>query len=226
MTAGRVQVNGAPAALVTRVGPDDEVRVDGRPVSPVAQVGIWLVHKPAGVVCTARDERGRRTILELARERGIEVRVFPVGRLDLDTTGLLLLTNDGELAFRLAHPSHGVEKEYEARVAGPLPEPTLERLRTGVELEDGWTSPCRVEQEHGAGTTRIRLVLHEGRKRQVRRMLAAVGAPVLALHRVRVGPIRLGALPPGELRPATAGERAALRAAAGSDPEPFPERAT
>jgi len=226
VTAGRVQVNGARAALATRVGPEDEVCVDGRPVAPVSQVGVWLLHKPAGVVCTARDERGRRTVLDLARERGIAVRVFPVGRLDLETTGLLLLTNDGGLAFRLTHPSHGVEKEYEAQVAAPLPEATLERLRTGVELEDGPTSPCEVEQERAAQTTRLRLVLHEGRKRQVRRMLAAVGAPVLTLHRVRVGPIRLGALPPGELRAATADERAALRAAAGLDSEPSPERAT
>lgn len=215
IAAGRVLVNGEPAHFGLRIGPGDRVELDGRPIEPEAPGGVWLLHKPAGVLSTARDERGRETVLDLARRHGIRVRVFPVGRLDLDTTGLLLLSSDGELAFRLTHPSWGVEKEYEAGVEAVLPEAVLERLRAGIELEDGCTAPCAVQQEMHAGGARLRLVLHEGRKRQVRRMLAAVGAPVRHLHRVRVGPVRLGDLPPSGLRPATAAEEAALRAAVG-----------
>jgi 23S rRNA pseudouridine2605 synthase len=211
--AGRVRVNGAPAALGMRVGPGDAVLLDGSRVTPETAGGVWLLHKPAGYVCTASDERGRPTVLDLAREKGLRGRLFPVGRLDLDTTGLLLLTNDGELAFRLTHPSHGVEKEYEARIAGPLPADSVARLRAGIELDDGPTSPCRVDQESCAPGALVRLVLHEGRKRQVRRMLAAVGAAVAGLRRVRVGPIQLGDLQPGALRAATDEELAALHAA-------------
>jgi len=217
VVGGRVLVNGAPAALGTRIGPGDVVLVDGRPVAPSAPQGVWILHKPAGYVCTADDERGRPTVLDLARQLGRRERLFPVGRLDLDTTGLLLLTTDGALAFGLTHPSHGVEKEYEAIIGQPLAAEALDRLRDGVEIEDGRTAPCRVEQEPCEGGARVRLVLHEGRKRQVRRMLAAVGSPVRSLHRVRVGPLELGDLPRGTLREATADEVAALRAAAGLD---------
>jgi pseudouridine synthase len=177
---------------------------------------VWLLHKPAGVLCTASDELGRRTVFDLARGSGLTMRLFAVGRLDMDTTGLLLLTNDGALGYRLTHPSQGVEKEYEATIGARLPESDLERLRHGLVLEDGPTAPCAVTQEIAPqGGVRVRLVLHEGRKRQVRRMLAAVGAPVVDLHRVRIGSLCLGDLPVGEMRPATPPEIEALQAACG-----------
>jgi 23S rRNA pseudouridine2605 synthase len=215
VAAGRVRVNGETAHFGMRVGPGDRVLVDETEVVAQPAGEIWLLHKPAGTVSTARDERGRPTVFDLARRHGIRARLFSVGRLDLETTGLLLLTNDGDLAFRLTHPSHGVEKEYEARIERPLDDSALDKLRTGLDLEDGRTAPCDASQEVRRGETTVRLVLHEGRKRQVRRMLFALGAPVISLHRVRVGPVRLGDLRPGELRPATEAERAALRAAAG-----------
>jgi pseudouridine synthase len=214
--AGRVRVNDAPGELGTRVQAGDVVRVDGRVARPEARGAVWLLHKPRGVLSAARDARGRPTVLDLARRAGIRVRLFPVGRLDLDTTGLLLLTNDGDLAHRLLHPSWEVEKEYEARIAAPLDEPALRALRRGIDLEDGPTAPAQVRQVRRGGAVIVRLVLHEGRKRQVRRMLAAVGAPVQALHRVRVGPLRLGRLAPGELRPLLPAERAALETSLGS----------
>jgi pseudouridine synthase len=219
ITAGRVQVNGDRGELGTQVGPADTVTVDGEVVHPERRAGVWVLHKPAGVLCASRDERGRRTVIGIARDAGLQMRLFSVGRLDLETTGLLLLTNDGALAHRLTHPSRGVEKEYEAIVAAPLPEPSLERLRRGLVLDDGPTHPCTAGQEpQPSGKTLVRLILHEGRKRQARRMLAAVGSPVLALHRVRIGNLRLGTLPAGALRPASAAEIDALEAASAQDP--------
>jgi 23S rRNA pseudouridine2605 synthase len=198
--AGRVRVNGEAAHFGMRVGAHDRVTVDEAPVTPPSQRVVWMLHKPGGVVCTADDPQGRATVLELAERHGVGQRVFPIGRLDLDTTGLLLLTNDGSLSHRLTHPSMGVEKEYEATVEHAVSELKLERLRAGVELEDGRSAPCRVQAERRAARHIVRLVVHEGRKRQVRRMLAAVGHPVLKLHRVRVGPLRLGTLEAGQLR--------------------------
>jgi 23S rRNA pseudouridine2605 synthase len=215
VAAGRVRVNGETAHFGMRIGAADTVLVDDRRVEPEPRGDVWLLHKPAGSVSTARDERGRPTVFDLARRAGLQARLFSVGRLDLETTGLLLLTNDGDLAFRLTHPSHGVEKEYEARIERGLDSAALAALAAGLDLEDGRTAPCQASQERRGADVVVRLVLHEGRKRQVRRMLAAVGAPVLALHRVRVGPVLLGDLRPGELRPATETERAALWAAAG-----------
>jgi 23S rRNA pseudouridine2605 synthase len=214
--AGRVAVNAAPGQLGTRVQDGDAVTLDGRRVERESSAGVWLLHKPAAMLCTASDEFGRRTVFDLARAAGLEMRLFAVGRLDMDTTGLLLLTNDGALGYRLTHPSQGVEKEYEATIATRLSETALEHLRGGVELEDGPTAPCAVTQEARAGGgALVRLVLHEGRKRQVRRMLQAVGAPVQALHRVRIGSLRLGDLGLGQLRPATPAEIAALQAESG-----------
>ena len=215
IASGRVQVNGRAGVLGDRIGPDDQVTVDGRSVRPQVSGSVWMLHKPRGVVCTADDAWGRPTVLDLVRRLGIAERVFPVGRLDLDTTGLLLLTNDGELALRLTHPAWGVEKEYEATVAEPLAAAELERLRRGITLADGPTSPCTATQEPQGAETRVRLVLHEGRKRQVRRMLEALGHPVLRLHRVRVGPLGLGDLSEGTLRLLRADEVRALSAAAG-----------
>jgi 23S rRNA pseudouridine2605 synthase len=220
IAAGRVRVNDAPAHFGMRIGPGDRVTLDGRAVESRATGTVWMLHKPAGVLCAARDPAGRPTVLDVVRRAGVTGRVFTVGRLDFDTTGLLLVTDDGDLAFRLMHPSHGVEKEYVARITAPLSATALVHLRSGIELDDGPTAPCRAEQTPVAGGALVRLVLHEGRKRQVRRMLAALGAPVVTLHRERVGPLVLGDLVAGAVRPLTAGEVAALRRAADAQPAP------
>src|ERR671931_1756669 len=169
--AGRVLVNGEPGQLNTFVGARDRVELDGRRVRLQPLVYV-LLHKPAGVVTTARDPQGRPTVVELVAH---ESRVVPVGRLDADTTGALLLTNDGPLAHRLAHPRYEVEKVYEAEVEGVPDDDALSRLREGVVLDDGRTAPARVRR---LGPSRVELALHEGRKHQVKRMLAAVGHPV------------------------------------------------
>jgi 23S rRNA pseudouridine2605 synthase len=213
--AGRVRVGGAVAKLGDRADPwRDAVTLDGEPLRPQRHV-TWMLHKPRGVISSARDPEGRATVVELVPER--EARVFPVGRLDRDSEGLLLLTNDGLLAHALLHPSHEVEREYEVMVRGaPSPE-TLARLARGVRLDDGWTAPGRVAQvrrDSRGETTRFRLTLHEGRKRQIRRALELLGHPVRELVRVRFGPLRLGALPRGAARRLDAAERRALEALA------------
>ncbi|MGH9062950.1 MAG: pseudouridine synthase [Acidimicrobiales bacterium] len=212
--AGRVTVNGLPAQLGQRVDPDaDRVAVDGRPVGVRPDLVYYLLNKPTGVITTASDPAGRPRVLDLVPAHP---RVFPVGRLDADTEGLLVLTNDGELAQHLTHPSFGVEKEYLAEVEGtPLPG-VLRQLRQGVALDDGRTSPAKVGVV-GPGT--LRLVLHEGRNRQVRRMCAAVGHPVRRLVRTRIGPIVDRSLGPGQWRQLTVDEvRSLSRAVAGSAP--------
>jgi 23S rRNA pseudouridine2605 synthase len=193
----------------------DRVTVDGRRVEPVQEHQYLVLHKPVGVVVTARDPQGRPTVLDLVREAGAR-RLFPVGRLDAATTGLLLLTDDGDLANRLAHPRHKVAKEYVALVAGVPGERDLRALRAGVELEDGLTLPAEVELLGSArGLSRVRLVIREGRNWQVRRMLEAVGHPVRDLARTGFGQLRLGRLRPGGWRRLRPPELAALRAAAG-----------
>jgi 23S rRNA pseudouridine2605 synthase len=201
--AGRVTVNGAAAELGTLVSDGDDVRVDGRPVQ-VQETMVVLLHKPAGVVTTAHDPQGRPTVVDLVPT---PVRLFPVGRLDRETTGLLLLTNDGALADRVMHPRHGVRKTYVARVAADPGAPVLERLRRGVELDDGPTAPAEVRL---AGPGRVEITIHEGRNRQVRRMLAAVGHPARGLHRSAYGGLELGDLAPGEWRELTDAEVEAL----------------
>ena len=202
--AGRVRVNGAPGELNTVVGRHDVVEVDGDRVQRQRLAHV-LLHKPAGVVTTARDPQGRRTVVDLVPD---EPRVVPVGRLDADTTGALLLTNDGDLAHRLAHPRYGVPKVYEAEVEGsPSPE-ALARLRGGVELDDGVTAPAGARR---LGPGRIELTLHEGRKHQVKRMCEAVGHPVRHLHRSRYAGLDLEGLESGESRELTADEVGALR---------------
>jgi 23S rRNA pseudouridine2605 synthase len=191
--AGRVRVNGEPGQLNTFVQARDRVEVDGSPVAR-QRLAYVLLHKPAGVVTTARDPQGRPTVVDRV---GHEIRVVPVGRLDADTTGALLLTNDGPLAHRLAHPRYGVEKVYAAEVEGDPDEPALERLRDGVELEDGRTAPAKVRR---LGPGRIELTLHEGRNRQVKRMCEAVGHPVRRLHRSAYAGLTLGGLEPGAWR--------------------------
>jgi 23S rRNA pseudouridine2605 synthase len=202
--AGRVTVNGEPGELNTFVASRDRVEVDGRPaeLQPRAYV---LLHKPAGVVTTARDPQGRRTVVDLVDHAS---RVVPVGRLDLDTTGALLLTNDGELAHMLAHPRYEVEKVYEAEVEGDPSDEALQDLRRGVELDDGLTAPAQARR---LGPGRVELVLHEGRKHQVKRMLAAVGYPVTSLHRSRYAGLTLEGLEPGAWRELEPSEVTRLR---------------
>jgi 23S rRNA pseudouridine2605 synthase len=191
--AGRVTVNGETGQLNTVVGARDRVEVDGEEVQR-QRLRYVLLHKPAGVVTTARDPQGRPTVVALVPG---EPRVVPVGRLDADTTGALLLTNDGQLAHRLAHPRYGVEKTYVAEIDGDADEATLQRLRDGIELDDGVTAPARARR---LGRGRVELVLHEGRKHQVKRMLAAVGRPVAKLHRSRYAGLTLEGLEPGASR--------------------------
>jgi 23S rRNA pseudouridine2605 synthase len=203
--ARRVLVNGEPGALNTFVQSGDRVEVDGRPVAP-QRLAYVLLHKPAGVVTTASDPHGRPTVVDLVPR---EPRVVPVGRLDADTTGALLLTNDGPLAHRLAHPRYEVEKVYEAEVDGEPSDEALRQLAEGVELDDGRTAPARVRR---LGPSRVELALHEGRKHQVKRMLDAVGHPVVRLHRSRYAGLGLGGLEPGAWRALGEGEVAGLRA--------------
>ena len=208
---GRVLVNGERGQLNTFVESRDRVQVDGRDVA-LQPLAYLLLHKPAGVVTTARDPQGRRTVVELVPS---EPRVVPVGRLDAGTTGALLLTNDGPLAHRLAHPRYGVEKVYEASVEGDPGDAALRRLRDGVELEDGRTAPARARR---LGPGRVELTIHEGRNRQVRRMLEAVGHPVVRLHRSTYAGLTLGGLEPGAWRELSAAEVAALRGPAAPGP--------
>lgn len=206
--AGRVQVNGAPGELNTVVGKRDVVEVDGRRVER-QRLAYVLLHKPIGVVTTASDPQGRQIVVELVPP---EPRVVPVGRLDVLTSGALLLTNDGDLAHRLAHPRYGVPKVYEADVEGRPSEEALGRLRDGVELDDGVTSPAGVRL---LSPSRVEITLHEGRNRQVRRMCEAIGHPVRGLRRTRYADLDLEGLAPGEWRELTKAEVAALRAGVG-----------
>jgi 23S rRNA pseudouridine2605 synthase len=221
ISSGRVTVNDEVAALGRRVDPArDRVAVDGVPVVLDDTLVHWLLNKPADYVSTAHDPQGRHTVLDLVPR---EPRVFSVGRLDRDTEGLLVLTNDGELAQLLTHPSHGVEKEYTAVVEGTPSAGALRALRTGVELEDGPACAVRVGSVRSAGTSAgtsaVTIVVKEGRKRMVRRMLAEVGHPVVRLVRTRIGPLRDARLAPGEWRVLTGDEVRALYAAALDRPE-------
>ena len=213
IAAGRVRVGGTVVTDPARdVDDAAEVEVDGHAVAPEPRE-VWVVNKPAGVVSTASDTHGRPIVTELVES---ERRLYPVGRLDAATTGLMLLTNDGELANRLTHPRYGVARVYRARVApAPVPEAALRRLREGVELDDGRTRPASVRQrEPGV----LELTITEGRKRQVRRMCEAVGHPVEELERVAFGPLRLGSLAVGAARRLTPAEVERVRKAAESGP--------
>jgi 23S rRNA pseudouridine2605 synthase len=208
--AGRVTVGGEVVRDPARdVGEQDAIAVDGRGVSLERRRLVYALNKPAGYVSTVKDPQGRPTVVSLVSSRE---RLYPVGRLDADTTGLLLLTNDGELAHQLTHPSFEVPRVYRAQVRnGPVHEQALRRLREGVTLEDGVTAPARARR---LAPDRVEIVLHEGRKRQVRRMLDAVGHPAVRLERVAFGPLRLGELPLGKHRLLKAAEVEQLRRAA------------
>lgn len=198
---GRVEVNGE---IVTemgcKVGPEDEVRVDGE-VAKQAKLHYVLMNKPKGVVTTLSDPQRRPTVAKLLPDLGVALK--PVGRLDMDSEGLLLFTNDGELAARLTHPRYGVEKEYVVLVEGDIDERGLERLRKGVHIEGGKTAPAKVRKgrfDPKRGTSRLEITLHEGRNRQIRQMTDAVGHRVVDLRRVRIGPLRLRDMAPGMCR--------------------------
>ncbi|CAN5606951.1 pseudouridine synthase [soil metagenome] len=215
IAAGRVRVNGDVAVLGRRVDAEvDEVTVDGVPVGVAPGLVHYLLNKPSGVVSTASDPQGRQTVVQLVPA---DPRVFPVGRLDLDTEGLLVLTNDGGLTERLTHPRHGVEKEYLAAVEGEPTRATLRRLREGVDLDDGPTAPAKVTLVE---PNLLRITSHEGRNRQVRRMAVAVGHPVQRLVRTRIGPITDRRLAPGAWRALARDEVQALERAAATSPGP------
>jgi 23S rRNA pseudouridine2605 synthase len=199
VTSGRVSVDGERVVDPARDVEDrNDVRVDGRPIGRERHE-YYLVNKPVGVVSTAHDPEGRRKVTDLVPSAA---RLYPVGRLDADTSGLILVTNDGELANRLMHPSFEVRKTYRARVQGAVAETALERLRSGVMLEDGPTAPASASVlARRARDTVLELTIHEGRKRQLRRMCEAVGNPVIELERTRFGPLELGALSRGDFRP-------------------------
>jgi 23S rRNA pseudouridine2605 synthase len=211
IAGGRVTVNGQTARLGRRIDPEhDEVVVDGTPVGLRSGMVHYLLNKPRGVVTTADDPQGRPTVLGLVPD---EPRVFPVGRLDMDTEGLLLITNDGDLAHRLTHPSFGVDKEYIAHVEGEPSRRSVRQLREGVELDDGVTAPAQASL---VSPSIVRLVIHEGRNRQVRRMCEAIGHPVQRLVRTRIGPLADRKLKPGAWRPLTNDELRALERAVGA----------
>jgi 23S rRNA pseudouridine2605 synthase len=210
IAAGRVTVDGATVTDPARdVSGGEAIAVDGERLGSAPRRVVYALNKPAGVVSTAHDTHGRPTVVDLVPTG---TRLYPVGRLDADTTGLILLTNDGELANRLTHPRFEVPKTYRAKVAnGPVAEAALRALREGVELDDGRTAPARVR---AVRPDVLELTIHEGRKRQVRRMCEAVGHPVRALRRVRFGPLELGDLAAGGHRRLTAAEVERLRGAA------------
>jgi 23S rRNA pseudouridine2605 synthase len=214
ITAGKVKVNGVVVTeLGTKVDPqNDRIEVNGEPIKLEEKVYI-LLNKPIGVVSTASDPQGRKTVVDLV---GIEQRVYPVGRLDLDTSGLLIMTNDGELANGLMHPRHEIDKTYRAWVKGIVTGEKAKQLAKGVELEDGPTAPAKVRiLETGPDETLLEITIHEGRNRQVRRMCEAIGHPVKSLHRTQVAFLKLGRLRYGEMRHLTPGEVERLYAVAG-----------
>jgi len=226
IASGAVRVNGGrPPTSGMLVDPEsDRITVDGRAVRPATVHRYVMLNKPLGVITTSKDESSRTTVLDVIGEEGrLGHRLFPVGRLDADSTGLLLLTDDGDLAYRLTHPRFKVAKEYEVVVAGELGSRDLQALRSGVKLDDGMTAPAEVEVLRStkggldSGRSELRVVIREGRHRQVRRMIQAAGHKVLGLRRTSFGPLRLGRLKAGGWRVLSAGEIAALRRATDRD---------
>jgi len=213
-----VAVNGEVTTdLSLGIEPGDRVTFKGHEVRPAEKPAILILNKPVGVVCSVSDPHNPSTVMQFV-PRGLRNTVKPVGRLDKQSTGLLILTNDGDLAYRLTHPSREIEKTYEAVVAGRVPDDSLGKLRVGVLLEDGMTAPAKVSRlryDSRTNRTTLELRIHEGRNRQVRRMCEAVGNRVQMLKRTHVGPISLMGLPEGEIRAATVQEERRLRAAVG-----------
>ena len=218
MAEGRVTVDGRLVKeMGTKIDPEDAVvALDGRTVRLPESHTYVILNKPRGVLSTAHDHRGRRTVVDLLPAKWRRARLYPVGRLDLDSDGLILMTNHGELAHRLMHPRFRHEREYRVTVSAKPDQDALARLNRGIELEDGVTAPATVELLEGNGpATELRVVLREGKKRQIRRMLSACGLRALRLRRVRLGGIELGELTPGQARELNAGERRRLLATVG-----------
>jgi 23S rRNA pseudouridine2605 synthase len=210
---GRVKVNGEPVEdFRHQVNPEtDRISLNGRPIELRRRQTIYLmVNKPEGIITTTSDERGRRTVLDILPERYRRLRLYPVGRLDKDSTGLVILTNDGELTYRLTHPRYEHEKEYLIQIEGSLKPEEKRKLEKGIELEDGMTYPLVVREIRNSTPFNYSITTHEGRKRQVRRMLANLGYRVLALKRIRMGSLNLGNLREGATRELTAAEIRAL----------------
>jgi len=212
--AGRVSVDGE---KVTSPGTSvdakrSRVTLDGRRVRPVPP-STYLLNKPRGILSTVSDPRGGRTVLDLAREAGLEGRLYPVGRLDKDSQGLILLSNEGDLAHRLLHPRFGVEKVYRVRINLPITKTQMRFFASGLPLSEGTTKPCRIAALRGRASYRV--ILTEGRKRQIRRMFECLNRRVIELTRVRLGSLKLGRLPEGEIRPLEKGELAGLKRAVG-----------
>ncbi len=211
---GRVQVNDEAISELARfIDTDsDRVTIDGRIVTVVVDRMILVINKPAGVLSTVSDDRGRKTVIALARESGFEERLFPVGRLDLDTTGILLLTNDGDLAYRLTHPRYKIEKRYLVTVEGLIEDSTLKSVRAGVDLGDYVSMPCTVELKgRSKNTSTLEIRLKEGKKRQIRRMFAESGHRVVELKRVALGDLEFNDLEQGDIRTLTDEEEFRIR---------------
>lgn len=206
---GRVAINGQVATLGAKADPEvDQVTLDGQPLAQKPKA-VWMLHKPPGVVTTKHDPQGRRTVMDLLSTDWQHL--YPVGRLDYDTSGLLLLTNEGDLAHQLAHPRHAVWKVYRATVNGPVDPAALDQLRQGIRLEEGMTAPAKVTVLKDGPVTELEIAIRQGWNRQIRRMTDAVGHPVLSLQRVAFGPLELGDLPPGSSRPLDEDEVSRLR---------------
>jgi len=212
--SGRVAVNGKRVdAPGTSINPaKHEVTLDGKPVERV-ESQTWLLNKPREILSAAKDARGGRTVVDLAREAGITERLYPVGRLDKNSRGLILLSNEGDLAHRLLHPRYGIEKTYRVKINLPVTKTQMRRFKSGIDLEDGRTRPCRIRPQHGRAIYEV--VLAEGRKRQIRRMFEALNRRVVDLQRVRMGPVSLGRLKEGEMRPLEPAELLRLKRAVG-----------
>lgn len=209
IAAGRVTINGKTAQIGAQADPArDEIMLDGKKILAPAQHVYIMLHKPKGVITSAHDPQGRKTVLDFFKgDEGVHpFRIFPVGRLDFDTSGLLLLTNDGDFAQRLTHPSNKIKKTYIARVRGTPDANALAALREGIDIEGRRTAPCEVELMKKGALTQLRITLHEGRNRQVRKMCDATGHPAISLKRIAVGVLRLGDLPSGAWRHLTAQE--------------------
>jgi 23S rRNA pseudouridine2605 synthase len=224
ITQGRVTVNGATVTeLGSKADPiQDEIRVDGRRIKPVERQRYILLNKPRGYITSRSDPQQRPTVIDLLRERGIRDYIYPVGRLDYDSEGLLLLTSDGDLAARLTHPRHGVAREYEVRVRGVPDRHSIGRLERGVVIDGQKTAPAEVRIRRTVGSSGgsqaiVSLVIHEGRSRQVRKMCDAIGHPVVRLRRIRIGPIADDRLKPGQFRELTEREVKALKKTATSE---------
>ena len=213
--AGRVTVFGKKATLGITVTGEEEIRVDGKKIEAGGGVNVYfMMNKPKGVVTTSEDTHGRKTVLDLLP--AMKERVFPVGRLDQDTTGLLLLTNDGELAYRLTHPKYGVEKKYQLLVSGRIKKDEIERVKKGVKLEEGVTGKAKVRVvEENDEVSLVEMIIHEGKKRQIRRVCEVVGWELLELRRVGVGPLELAKLKEGEVRALTGQEVTVLKKGVG-----------